>query len=74
MLDPPLVEGAQTNDIIHYHYVERLFDTGEEFGKRFVINLAAYSVVVIYGQMQLSTPWAQHINSHSLIGQDGLRA
>ena len=28
------VEGAQANDIIHYHYVGRLFDTGTEFGKR----------------------------------------
>ena len=29
------VEGAKVDDIIHYHYVGRLFDTGEEFGKRF---------------------------------------
>ena len=28
------VNGAKANDLIHYHYVGRLFDTGEEFGKR----------------------------------------
>ena len=28
------VDSAKANDLIHYHYVGRLFDTGEEFGKR----------------------------------------
>ena len=30
------VDGAKVNDLIHYHYVGRLFDTGAEFGKRLV--------------------------------------
>ena len=37
------VEGAQAGDIIHYHYVGRLFDTGEEFGKRLdtsIVNIS----------------------------------
>ena len=42
------VEGAQANDIIHYHYVGRLFDSGEEFGKRLVAYLVAYSMVIIH--------------------------
>jgi len=29
------VDSAKTHDIIHYHYVGRLFDSGEEFGKRY---------------------------------------
>ena len=32
-------DGARAGDLIHYHYVGRLFDTGEEFGKRFVSQI-----------------------------------
>ena len=36
------VDGAKANDLIHYHYVGRLYDTGEEFGKRSVKIYKSY--------------------------------